>query len=70
MDLFFLARPVAHQVQLEFLYDYRTNVALYPKWQKFLCDRQPETLIFWGQGDIFRRPLGDELNLLSIRNIA
>jgi hypothetical protein len=28
MDLFFLARPGTHQVQLDFFYDYRTNVAL------------------------------------------
>ena len=23
------------------------------EWQKFLRDRQPKTLIFWGQNDIF-----------------
>ena len=24
-----------------------------PKWQQFLRDRQPKTIIFWGQDDIF-----------------
>src|SRR5262245_56629769 len=30
MDLYFLARPGAGNVQLDLLYDYRANVALYP----------------------------------------
>jgi pimeloyl-ACP methyl ester carboxylesterase len=46
MDNHFLERPNAKQVQLDFFYDYRTNVALYTKWQAFLRDRQPKTLIF------------------------
>jgi pimeloyl-ACP methyl ester carboxylesterase len=60
MDNHFLERPGAKKVQLAFFYDYRTNVELYPVWQKFLKDRQPETLIFWGQGDIFFTPAGGE----------
>jgi pimeloyl-ACP methyl ester carboxylesterase len=66
MDLSFLSRPGAHQVQLDFFYDYRTNVALYPSWQKFLRDRQPPTLIFWGQGDIFFTPAGGEAFLRDV----
>jgi len=38
---------------MEFFYDYRTNVALFPKWQEFLRGRQPKTIIFGGQDDIF-----------------
>jgi pimeloyl-ACP methyl ester carboxylesterase len=60
MDNHFLERPNAKQVQLDFFYDYRTNVELYPKWQAFLKDHQPKTLIFWGQGDIFFTPAGGE----------
>jgi pimeloyl-ACP methyl ester carboxylesterase len=60
MDLFFLARPNAHRVQLDLFYDYRTNVALYPTWQAFLRERQPPTLVIWGQGDIFFTPAGGE----------
>ena len=40
------------RVNLDLFYDYRTNVALYGEWQKFLRDRQPKTLIFWGQDDV------------------
>ncbi len=44
-----MERPGAREVQMEFFYDYRTNVALYPQWQEFLRARQPRTIIFWGQ---------------------
>jgi len=49
MDLHYLDRPNARRVQLDFFYDYRTNVDLYPKWQAFLRERQPPTIIFWGK---------------------
>jgi pimeloyl-ACP methyl ester carboxylesterase len=66
MDLFFLARPNAHRVQLDLFYDYRTNVELYPSWQQFLREHQPPTLIFWGQGDIFFTPEGGEAYLRDL----
>ena len=53
VDLAFLARPHAPRAQLDLLYDYRTNVPLYPQWQQFLRDQQPPTLLLWGTGDIF-----------------
>ncbi len=66
MDLFFLSRPHAHQVQLDLFYDYRTNAQLYPTWQASLRERQPLTLIFWGQGDIFFTPEGGEAYLRDL----
>jgi pimeloyl-ACP methyl ester carboxylesterase len=60
LDNHLLERPNAKQVQLDFFYDYRTNVELYPKWQAWLKNRQPKTIIFWGQGDIFFTPAGGE----------
>lgn len=66
MDLYFLARPGAHRVQLDLFYDYRTNAALYPTWQAFLRERQPLTLILWGQGDIFFTPAGGEAYLRDL----
>ena len=53
MDFRYMERPNARRVQMDLFYDYRTNVGLYPRWQKFLRDRQPRTVIFWGQKDIF-----------------
>ena len=54
------------RVQLDLFYDYRTNVALYPAWQSFLRERQPETLILWGQNDLFFTPEGGEAYLRDI----
>ena len=66
MDNFFMDRPDARRVQMDLFYDYRTNVQLYPKWQKFLRDRQPKTIIFWGQNDIFFTPEGGEAYLQDV----
>jgi pimeloyl-ACP methyl ester carboxylesterase len=66
MDLHYLDRPNARRVQLDFFYDYRTNVQLYPKWQAFLRDRQPKTIIFWGQDDIFFTREGGEAYLKDL----
>jgi pimeloyl-ACP methyl ester carboxylesterase len=51
---------------MDLFYDYRTNVALYPKWQKFLQERQPRSLIFWGQNDIFFTREGGESYLKDL----
>jgi len=58
-----LQRPNARRLQLDLFYDYRTNVALYPKWQAFLKEQQPDTIIFWGQDDIFFTREGGEAYL-------
>jgi pimeloyl-ACP methyl ester carboxylesterase len=65
-DAAFMQRPNAERVQLDLFYDYRTNVELYPKWQAFLRDRQPKTIIFWGQRDIFFTPEGGEAYLADL----
>jgi pimeloyl-ACP methyl ester carboxylesterase len=66
MDFRFMERPNARRVQMDLFYDYRTNVTLYPNWQKFLRDRQPKTLIFWGQDDIFFTREGGEAYLQDL----
>ena len=68
MDSTFLERPSARQAQMDLFYDYRTNVELYPKWQKFLRDNQPKSLIFWGQNDIFFTREGGEAYLKDLPN--
>jgi pimeloyl-ACP methyl ester carboxylesterase len=65
-DVAFMQRPNAERLNLDLFYDYRTNVPLYPAWQKFLRERQPETLIFWGQEDIFFTPEGGDAYLADL----
>ena len=66
MDVHFMERPNARQLQLDLFYDYRTNVVLYPKWQQFLRDRRPKTIIFWGQNDVFFTREGGEAYLQDL----
>lgn len=68
MDFRFMERQNARRVQMDLFYDYRTNVALYPKWQKFLHDLQPKSLIFWGQNDMFFTREGGEAYLKDLPN--
>ena len=67
-DFATLQRRNADRVQLDLFYDYRTNVTLYPKWQAFLRARQPETIIFWAQDDIFFTRAGGEAYLGDLPN--
>ncbi|HUQ54023.1 alpha/beta hydrolase [Lentzea sp.] len=41
------------QPQIDLFLDYRSNVAQYPRWQAYLREHQPPTLITWGRGDPF-----------------
>jgi pimeloyl-ACP methyl ester carboxylesterase len=63
-----LQRPHGRQLQLDLFYDYRNNVTLYPKWQAFLKQHQPKTIIFWGQDDIFFTRAGGEAYLKDLPN--
>jgi pimeloyl-ACP methyl ester carboxylesterase len=51
IDQRLLDRPGNQEIQLALLYDYRTNVPLYPEWQKYLRAHQPPVLIVWGAND-------------------
>lgn len=51
VDQALLDRPGNGEVQLDMLYDYRTNVPLYPEFQAFFRKYQPATLIVWGTND-------------------
>lgn len=50
-DQLFLDRPGAVEIQLDIIYDYRTNVALYPAIHAYFRQYQPPTLILWGAED-------------------
>lgn len=54
----FLTSPGQREIQTELVYDYRTNVASYPKWQQWLREKQPPTLVVWGKYDPSFAPAG------------
>jgi pimeloyl-ACP methyl ester carboxylesterase len=47
----FLTRPGQAEIQTTLFLDYRTNVASYPKWQAWLRQTRPPTLVVWGEYD-------------------
>jgi pimeloyl-ACP methyl ester carboxylesterase len=47
----FLSRPGQAQIQSDLFYDYRTNVASYPQWQRWLRETRPHMLVLWGKYD-------------------
>ena len=60
LDIAYMARPGADEAQLDLILDYRSNVALYPKFQEFFRKYQPPTLAVWGRNDPFFLPPGAE----------
>jgi pimeloyl-ACP methyl ester carboxylesterase len=53
LDQFFLDRPGNADIQLDLLYNYQSNVALYDRWHEYFRNRQPRMLILWGKNDPF-----------------
>src|ERR1700722_18477930 len=60
LDNFYLARPGAHEVQLDLFGDYKSNVALYPAFQAYFRTHKPRFLAAWGKDDPFFLPAGAE----------
>ncbi len=60
LDLAYLARPEADEIQLDLILDYRSNVALYPAFQNYFRTHRPPFLAIWGRNDPFFIPPGAE----------
>ena len=56
----FLARPGNDEIQLDLFGDYKSNVALYPKFQEYFRTQRPPLLAVWGKNDPFFLPAGAE----------
>ena len=75
-----LSRPGQREIQGALLYDYRTNITSYSKWQGWLRDHKPSTLVVWGEHDpsflsngaeAFRQALPDaKVHLLDAGHFA
>src|SRR5882724_9479737 len=68
LDNFYLARPGADEVQLDLFGDYKSNVALYPGFQKYFRTDKPPFLAVWGKNDPFFLPSGAEAFKRDIPN--
>ena len=79
-EFVFLTRPGMVEIQLDLVYDYRSNVAAYPQWQAYMREHRPPTLVVWGKNDplftvagalAFGREMPDaEIHLLNAGHFA
>jgi pimeloyl-ACP methyl ester carboxylesterase len=58
LDIAYMARPDAEEVQLDLVLDYRSNVALYPAFQEYFRTFRPPLLAIWGKNDPHFVPAG------------
>ncbi len=58
LDIAYMARPGAEDIQLDLILDYRSNVALYPAFQSYFRDYRPPLLAAWGRHDPAFVPAG------------
>jgi pimeloyl-ACP methyl ester carboxylesterase len=60
LDNYYLSRPSTAELQLDLFGDYKSNVALYPTFQKYFRSHKPPFLAVWGKNDPFFLPQGAE----------
>jgi pimeloyl-ACP methyl ester carboxylesterase len=60
LDIAYMARPGAEELQLDLILDYRSNPAMYPAFQKYFREHQPPILAVWGKNDPHFLPAGAE----------
>jgi pimeloyl-ACP methyl ester carboxylesterase len=55
-----IEREIIAEIQLDLFGNYRSNVALYPKFQEYIRSWRPPLLAVWGKNDPFFLPAGAE----------
>ena len=58
LDYYYVCQPGRAEMQNDLILDYRSNVALYPEFQKYLRTYQPPLLAVWGENDSSFIPAG------------
>lgn len=60
LDLAAMAKAGRDEIQSDLIWDYQTNVRLYPAFQQYLRENQPPVLCVWGKNDPSFLPAGAE----------
>jgi pimeloyl-ACP methyl ester carboxylesterase len=58
LDIAYMARPGAEEIQLDLILDYQSNVALYPALHAYFRKHRPPLLAVWGEHDPAFIPAG------------
>jgi len=64
-----LDRDGNQDIQLQMFYSYGSNPPLYPDWQQYLREKQPPTLIVWGEHDEIFPAAGAEPYKRDLENL-
>jgi pimeloyl-ACP methyl ester carboxylesterase len=70
LDLAYLARPGAEDIQLDLILDYRSNLDRYPEFQTYFRTWQPPLLAVWGKNDPALLPAGAEAYRRDLPNAS
>ena len=68
LDILYTQKPDYAEIQSDLILDYRSNVALYPAFQKYLRENQPPLLAVWGKNDPSFIPDGATAFLRDVPN--
>ena len=60
LDIAYMSRPGMDEIQSDLIFDYQSNVRLYPEFQAYLRQYQPALLAVWGKNDPSFVPAGAE----------
>lgn len=60
LDIHYMARSGMDEIQSDLIFDYQTNVRLYPEFQAYFRQHQPPLLAIWGKNDPSFIPAGAE----------
>ncbi|MET9515640.1 alpha/beta hydrolase [Streptomyces sp. NPDC002994] len=66
LDQHFLDLPGRKEAQVALAFDYHSNLAHYPRWQAWLREHTPPTLILWGRNDMFFPETGAHAYLTDV----
>ncbi len=69
LDQVLMDRPGNKAIQLDIFYDYRTNVALYPKFQDYFRTSSVPVLAVWGKNDTVFIPPGAEAFRRDVKSL-
>jgi len=58
LDIAYMSRPGADEIQLDLILDYRSNVALYPSIHEYFRKYRPPFMAAWGKNDAHFLPAG------------
>ena len=60
LDFYYVNLPERAEIQNDLIFDYQTNVRLYPEFQQYFREHQPRLLAVWGKNDPSFIPAGAE----------